>query len=297
MSFYKFKFLARAIILIIFSGLFSNLCDISSKYLSFSVNIYQIVFLRYFFSFFILLSIYIFFFKKKVSINFSKIGNSRSILLFIAILLWCYGLKYVSIPIATTIAFTSPIIALILSKFFLSENVNLKDITIIICCFLGIILMFNPFGHEINKYLVLMVLSATLFGIVDCMNKNITSKESSYSSIFNISFWISSFSLLPAIYYWDQMTLSSVILSFLLGILNILVIYTLLESYKLLKLKSVLPWKYTEIFFSLYFSYLLFNESVKYLEIIGIILIIGSNLIGLLFFKKNGEKSIALLSN
>ncbi len=252
--------------------------DAITKHLIKNLPFWQIIFFRLFAGT-IMLSLLILF-NRKLSFKTSRLflHMARGGIFFIAISLWCFGLKYCALTSATLIAFTIPIFVLIFAQIFLKEKVNYKSWIATIICFIGIIIISNPANLKFNPYMLYFIISTMLFAILDIINKKSVSKESIITVLLYSSLFASVFTFIPAIKNWISITQNEFLLLIALAIGGNLILYFLLKSFSLVNASFVAPLRYFEVVISTFGGYLLFNEMPDIYTLMGACLIIPATL-------------------
>ncbi|MFO1130207.1 MAG: DMT family transporter [Rickettsiales bacterium] len=165
----------------IFFFLLSIFCgalnDILAKYLCSNLHATQISFLRFLFSFLTLIPVLFFYGKSSLVTQNFKVHIYRSLLLFLGMLTWIFGLNYVKISTATVMSFSIPIFTLCFGAIFLKEKIIWQRWLVAILGFIGIFITLGSTSDDFNIMSLIFILSACIFACLDIINKIYISKE------------------------------------------------------------------------------------------------------------------------
>ena len=255
-------------------SMFSNVGnDIISKYIK--LHFFEITFFRFFFASILLIPIMFYKSKKFLSDNI-QIHLARGIILFLATMSWTYGLSTTPIATATIIGCSIPLIILVLSIIFLKEKVTWQRWVVVLGGLLGITITLNPSSNEFDNQILILLISALLFSILDIINKKIVSKKSIWTMLLYSSSIVSVLSFVPMTFYWELPNNFELLLLFILGINSNLVLFFILKAFLLSDVSALAPYRYLELFISGIGSYLIFQELPQNNILYGGIIIISS---------------------
>lgn len=252
--------------------------DMLQKYLTSSLNSYQVVFFRFLFSCLTLLPFGIYQGKKAFLTSRPLLHVARGFLLFAAISFWCYGLSIGNISSAVVTNFSIPIIVLILAKFFLNEKIGLVRWVATLIGFFGVIINFNPSAGNFDASSIVILISSICFATLDILNKKFVVEESMFAMLFYSSLFTLGFSLVPTYIYWQTPSLFDIRLLMLLGIGANLLLYFLLKSFSYIDASAASPYRYLELVITASFAYMVFGEIPTYHSLIAACIIIPSTL-------------------
>lgn len=252
--------------------------DVISKYTGLNLSSFEVAFFRFLFG---AITILPFAFYKKAgtlkTTNFS-IHILRGALLLIGIVSWTYGLTTSLVTTATVISFSIPVFTLILAVFFLKENIIWQRWFVTLIAFIGIIITLKPHSNNFNPKVLVFILAALSFAMLDIINKKFIIKESMISMLFYSSFFTSIFSAPLALYYWQTPSTNELFLLFLLGASSNLILFFILKAFSLADATALAPYRYLELLISSIASFLVFSEIPDKSTIYGALVIIPSTL-------------------
>lgn len=262
----------------IVSLLVSSGNDIITKYLSGSLSVYQVVFIRFMFGTLVLLP-FMFYYKGSFRTKVIGVQFMRGVLLFGGMLLWCKGLTLVKVSTATVINFTIPVFVLILAATFLKERFNWIRFLATIFSVIGIAVVLSPVSSDFNVLSLLLVCSALMFASLDVINKKFISNEGMLVMLFYSSFFTMCLSVIPAYNTWVVPEAMDWFLFAVLGVGANLILYCLLKSFEMVEASFVAPYRYLEFIFSAAMGYIFFAEIPDKSTLYGAIVIIVSTMV------------------
>ena len=273
-----------------FSGfLFLVSMDSVIKILGETYSVLQLLFLNALFSLMPLL----FFICKNHGIHFYKNQNYtfqfiRGIVHTIGFLFVLKGVLLLPLSVVYPVLFTSPLMLLVMSHFFLSDNINIVRVLAILTGFLGVVISAEPFGTNIVSILgvVFVFLGAFCIAITHLITRKYNYLTSSYSAAF-FSMVVSVVVFLFSInFHFEYMTLSDLLLSMLGGVFAGLGISAVIYGSRTLPSSVFGLTSYVQIIFGVLLGWIIFKQLPTFYNYIGIIIVIAAGFI-LFYFDKS----------
>ena len=273
-----------------FSGfLFLVSMDSVIKILGETYSVLQLLFLNALFSLIPLL----FFIYKNHGIHFYKNQNYtfqfiRGIVHTIGFLFVLKGVLLLPLSVVYPVLFTSPLMLLVMSHFFLSDNINIVRVLAILTGFLGVVISAEPFGTNIVSILgvVFVFLGAFCIAITHLITRKYNYLTSSYSAAF-FSMVVSVVVFLFSInFHLEYMTLSDLLLSMLGGVFAGLGISAVIYGSRNLPSSVFGLTSYVQIIFGVLLGWIIFRQLPTLSNYIGIIIVIAAGFI-LFYFDKS----------
>ncbi len=273
-----------------FSGfLFLVSMDSVIKILGETYPVLQLLFLNALFSLIPLL----FFIYKNHGIHFYKNQNYifqfiRGIVHTIGFLFVLKGVLLLPLSVVYPVLFTSPLMLLVMSHFFLSDNINIVRVLAILIGFLGVVISAEPFGTNIVSILgvVFVFLGAFCIAITHLITRKYNYLTSSYSAAF-FSMVVSVLVFLFSInFHFEYMTLSDLLLSMLGGVFAGLGISAVIYGSRTLPSSVFGLTSYVQIIFGVLLGWIIFRQLPTFYNYIGIIIVIAAGFI-LFYFDKS----------
>jgi len=251
------------------------------KVLGSEYPILQLLFLNAFFSLIPLT----FFVIKNHSISFFK--NQHYVFQITRGLVHTLGFLLVLMGVVYPVLFSSPLMLLVLSHFFLSDNINLVRILAILLGFFGVIISAEPFGSGSVSLMGVLLVFAGAFCIA--LTNLITRKFMHLSSSFEASFFsmvISVIVFLMAMKFdFVYMSLNHLALSLFGGIIAGLGITAIVYGSRMLPATIYGMTSYFQLIYGVVFGWFVFQQLPTLFNYIGIVFVIIAGI--LLFFFDN----------
>jgi drug/metabolite transporter (DMT)-like permease len=250
--------------------------------------ILQLLFLNAFFSlipltFFVIKNHNIAFFKNQ-HYGFQTIRGLVHSLGFLLVLM---GVIKLPLSVVYPVLFSSPLMLLVLSHFYLSDNINLVRIVAILLGFCGVIISAEPFGSgSVSLVGVLLV-----FGGAFCiaLTNLITRKFMHLSSSFEASFFSMIISVIVFLFAMKfefvYMTINHLALSVFGGIIAGLGITAIVYGSRMLPASIYGMTSYFQLIYGVVLGWFVFQQLPTIFNYIGIVFVIIAGL--LLFFFDN----------
>jgi len=251
-----------------------SLLDTIQKTVVIYHSIFQILFLKYFFTLFLSVTESV---RKKNKIFYKtkkiRLQITRSILSIIESGCFVLSFRYLSLADAHSIGSLTPIIVVTLSAVLLREQVNFKTWIAIFFGFLGVLIIMRP-GLSIFDPKSLIPLGAAFFlGLYQIITRKVSEYDSSETSLFYTSIVgivLMSF-LMP--FFWYPMQAFSYILFLGIGIFFSLGIYFQIIALSFAKASVVQPFHYTLILWAIILGYIFYKDIPDIFTIVGALII------------------------
>lgn len=270
----------KGILWFLLSLIASNFNDLVVKNISPKFPVMEIVFLKFLFGVLFLLP---FIMKRRRFSTPRKhkriiLHSIRGLIFFSGISLWCYGLKFLPITIATVLSFTVPLFTLPLSYVFLKESVTWARWGSSLMGFLGITIIVIPSIYDFSWIAFTLIISSFLFAVLDIINKKFIDQNDIIGMLFWSALITACLSMIPTYWVWEMPTLHQVCLLAVSGMGANLVIYCLLKAFVYIEASALAPFHYLEFPLSLLTAFIFFQEIPSWYTILGASIIIVSML-------------------
>ena len=198
------------------------------------------------------------------------------------------GILKLPLSVVYPVLFSSPLMLLIMSHFFLNENINIIRILAIIIGFFGVLISAEPFGSNVVSIIGILLVFIGAFCIA--LTNLITRKYSALSSSFSASFFsmvISVIAFLFAIKFsFMPMTFVDLLLSMLGGIIAGLGISSIVYGSRMLPASIYGMTSYFQLIYGVLFGWIIFQQLPTMFNYIGIILVFSAGIILFAFDKQ-----------
>lgn len=268
----------------------SSINDIISKYTGQCIHCYEVTFFRFLFGTITLIPFIMYYGMDSLKTSRPMVHIFRGFLLFLGIAGWTYGLGLAPVTTATVVSFTIPIFVLVLGVFFLKEHIIWQRWLVTIVAFAGLVITLDPSASDFNPEVIVFVIAAVGFAILDIINKKFVIKETMISMLFYSAIITAIFSIPFTIHHWVTPSLYDLFLLFLLGANANLILFFLLKAFSYADATAVAPYRYLELILSAMIAYLVLEELPKESTIYGALVVIPSTLFIIYSEKKEIDK-------
>jgi drug/metabolite transporter (DMT)-like permease len=269
----------KAIILNASAWMIVPVMDALAKHLSFSMDVFQIAWARYFFSALFTLSLMIIFYRKTLVWSKNpKLQLVRGFVLAFSTLCFFYAISIISLPKALTLAFVAPITCTAFSPIFLKEKVGIRRWSAVLVGFLGALIVIRPGFIEVNLATLAAVSCGICYGFYFIITRKLSTSDNSlltllFTSVVGLAI-ISLF--LPSV--WVNPTLNQWIMMGLIGLIASVAHLFIILSLKYADASKLAPLGYTEIITNIIISYYFFHELPDNWTYLGLFIIVLSGL-------------------
>ena len=263
------------------------------KILGETYPVLQLLFLNALFSliplFFFICKYHGFRFYKNQNYSFQTI---RGIVHTIGFLFVLKGVLLLPLSVVYPVLFTSPLMLLVMSHFFLSDNINLIRVLAILTGFLGVVISAEPFGtNEVSLLGVFFVfLGAFCIAITHLITRKYNHLTSSYSAAFFsmvVSVIIFIFSMK---FHFEMMTFSDLMVSLLGGMFAGIGISAVIYGSQTLPSSVFGLTSYVQIIFGVLLGWFVFKQLPTLYNYIGILIVISAGIM-LFYFDRSSKNS------
>ncbi|UIP91812.1 DMT family transporter [Wolbachia pipientis] len=275
---YRLRAYLFGVIWFILSLLSSVANDTISKYLSLHLQSFEIIFFRFLFTTITLVPFMFYYGIETFKTSQISTQITRGGLLFCGMTLWTYGLTVFPIVTATIISFSIPLFVILLAIPLLNENIIWQRWIVTVIGFVGIAITTKAHSEDFNPKILIFIVSALIFAILDILNKKLVIKESVISMLFYSALTTTIFSTPPLLFYWHMPSLLELVLLLILGISSNLILFFMLKAFALIDATALAPYRYIELIISAIVTYVIFNELPDKSALYGTLILIPSTL-------------------
>ena len=251
-------------------------------------SVFQILFLKYFFTLFLSTGESL----RKKNINFYKTKNIklqilRSILSIIESGCFVLSFRYLTLADAHSIGSLTPVIVVALSAIILREKINIKTWIAIFFGFLGVLIIMRPGLSIFDQKSLIPLFAAFFLGLYQIITRKVSSYDPSETSLFYTSLvGIATMTFLIP-FFWQPMQSFSYLLFIGIGIFFSFGIYFQIIALSYAKASIVQPFHYTLILWAIIFGYIFYKDIPDIFTIIGASIITISGIYVLTTNKNN----------
>jgi drug/metabolite transporter (DMT)-like permease len=269
----------------IFAYLAFSLLDTIQKTLIIYYSVFQILFIKYFFTFFLS------FIESKRKKNFKfyltsnwKLQLLRSLLSILESGCFILAFRYLSLADAHSIGALTPIIVVVLSFIFLREKISPRIWFAVFLGFIGVLIIMRP-GITVFDPTSLIPLAAAFFlGLYQIVTRKVSSVDKNETSLFYAGIVGMFFMGFISYFYWEPISFDFILMFLGVGTLYSLGVYFQIVALSKARASMVQPFHYTLIFWSIIFGFMFYKDIPDLFTITGAIVIIISGIY--IFIKK-----------
>lgn len=230
--------------------------------------------------------------------GFTSLKTSRPMLqgirtLVAILLINCNFYAFTQLPVAdvTAIGFSRSLFLALLAVPFLAEKFTPHRILALVFGFIGILLITKP-GQGTFQGVVLIALAGTALGAaMMILIRKLTATDSNIAMMTYPALGIVISTSIPTFMFWIQPTGHEFMLLLAMSFLGIIGQWCMIQAFRMGEATAVAPAGYTRIIFATFVGYWFFAELPDTFSIIGIIIVIGSNLF-LIFKEGRASKTV-----
>jgi drug/metabolite transporter (DMT)-like permease len=269
----------------IFAYLAFSLLDTIQKTLIIYYSVFQILFIKYFFTFFLSLIES----KRKKNFKFYLTSNwklqlLRSLLSILESGCFILAFRYLSLADAHSIGALTPIVVVVLSYIFLREKISPRIWFAVFIGFIGVLIVMRP-GLTVFDPTSLIPLAAAFFlGLYQIVTRKVSAVDKNETSLFYagiVGMFLMGF---ISFFYWKPISVDFILMFLGVGALYSSGVYFQIVALSKARASIVQPFHYTLIFWSIIFGFLFYKDIPDLFTITGAVVIIISGVY--IFIKK-----------
>ena len=269
----------------IFAYLAFSLLDTIQKTLIIYYSVFQILFIKYFFTFFLSLIES----KRKKNFKFYLTSNwklqlLRSLLSILESGCFILAFRYLSLADAHSIGALTPIVVVVLSYIFLREKISPRIWFAVFIGFIGVLIVMRP-GLTVFDPASLIPLAAAFFlGLYQIVTRKVSAVDKNETSLFYagiVGMFLMGF---ISFFYWKPISVDFILMFLGVGALYSSGVYFQIVALSKARASIVQPFHYTLIFWSIIFGFIFYKDIPDLFTITGAVVIIISGVY--IFIKK-----------
>jgi len=248
------------------------------RYLSSDYHILQITFMH---NAVALLIVIPFMFKNRVEAFYTtKLPYHilRALLGACSLAMYFYAFTVIPLTQARGIALAGPLVSTLFAMLFLKERPGWYRNTALVTGFGGAVLIIRPATDDFSYVSMLVVGALILWAIIDVIIKGLSKTESTRTQSFYLLFFMSLFTAPLAIYYWKTPTdIQDWMLFASTGIIFLLNVNVFYRAISLADVTAILPFDFMGMVFTIIIAFLVFDEKVAFMTLMGAVIIVVSS--------------------
>lgn len=203
----------------------------------------------------------------------------RSVLMFCCTCMFFLAVRYIEVPIASAINFTSPIIVTALAVPFLGEKVGIRRWIAVLVGFCGALVIIRPGGAESHWAMFLVIGTAFFYAVYQVLTRKYASSDSAETSITYIALIgaLMTTVALPFDYRLPTSALDYGLFT-LIGFLGGLGHFLVIKAFRLGEASLLSPLNYGQLLMATLLTFLIFGTLPDAVTWLGAGIIVGSGL-------------------
>ena len=267
---------------------FATICfagiDTSGKWLVQTLPILEVVWLRFFIH---TISSSIFLMPRYgwqiFKVTNYKLQIIRALMLGAMTALNFAALQYLQLAQTGAVQFAVPIIIAVLSSILLKDHLPLKNWIAIIIGFLGVLVIFNPIGHEFHPALFLALLNVIIYAFFNILTRKMAASDHPGTTQL-MSALGPTILLFPFVIFNWQTPHNYIDWVFVIavGMFGFLGHFCLALSYRYANANVLSPFFYQQIIYMTILGWIIFHQTPQFSVIIGAFIVVASGMFLLL---------------
>lgn len=188
-------------------------------------------------------------------------------------------LQYLQLAVTSSIFFSVPIIVAVLALPMLHERLDLARWIAILCGFLGVLVIVQPFGQDFHPAMFIAIANAVLYALFNMITRMLaavdTPEATQFLSALGATVGLAPFALLAWEAPHDALEW---LVAGLLGVLGGLGHYLLALAHRYAPATVLAPFVYQQVVYMALFGYLVFGDVPGTPVLVGAAIVVGSGL-------------------
>lgn len=236
-----------------------------------------------------------FIYLKKQRIN--QWGNQKQLLIYRGIvgvtsmILFFWGVHYISVGSAVTLRYIAPLFAGLLAVIYLKEAIKPLQWLFFISAFFGVYLIKNYDASGSNFGVFLVLLAAFFSAVVYILISKIGNKDHPVVVVHYFMLIATLVGGVGSLFFWRSPSLYKLILLLSLGIFGFFGQLYMTKAFQNAEAHMVAPFKYVEVIFTMLFGVFILHENYELLHIVGTFLVIVSLVFNVLYKTRLNKKT------
>ncbi|USD43772.1 DMT family transporter [Vibrio sp. SCSIO 43135] len=213
-----------------------------------------------------------------------KLHTFRILGAFVALYFGFVTVSNIPLADATALGFTQVLFVAAISRMFLAEQVSTSRLFTIIVGFIGVMLVVQPsFEQSSLTYTLLGLLSALGAAVAVICVRKVAQTEPRITLLAYQAIFVGLIALVPSLLNWTWPTLEQMVLLVCVGAISSVAQWIGITAYKYGEANVVANVEYAKIIYSVLFGYWLFAEIPNIVALTGIVVLILSAVLPILF--------------
>ena len=191
-------------------------------------------------------------------------------------LMWFSALAVLPVGEAVALNFTAPLFATMMAPFVLHEVVRARRWTACALGFIGVLIMLRPGVEAISSGALLSIGSAATIACNMMIIRIVSQTDNTRTVVLTFSFYLSLFTLPPALFVWQTPSWEVLGAMALCGLLSTLAHLLLTRAMAIVEMSSIAPLDFVRLLFAAGIGFIWFSEVPDIWSAVGAVVIAGS---------------------
>ncbi len=192
---------------------------------------------------------------------------------------WLTGLQFIALPTAATLAWTSPIMVTLLGILILRESAAISRWLPVLMGFGGVLCVTQPWGTQWNLLLLLPLGAALASASRELSTRFIDRSLHPLQIAFVTVVVVALGSAVISIFQWQSISFTMAGGILVSALLVSAAFPLLISAVRLGEISFISPFFFTAIPFSIVLGYLFWGDTLNFLAMVGVLVIIGAGLL------------------
>ena len=200
----------------------------------------------------------------------------RGVLSAAGTLMWFSALAVLAVGEAVALNFTAPLFATMMAPFVLHEVVRARRWTACILGFVGVLIMLRPGVEAVSLGALLSIGSAMTIACNMMLIRILSQQDDTRTVVLTFSFFLSLFTLPPALFVWQTPSWEVLGALVLCGLLATAAHLLLTRAMSIAEMSAIAPLDFVRLLFAAAIGFIWFAEVPDIWTAVGAIVIAGS---------------------
>lgn len=206
---------------------------------------------------------------------------------------WFYCVATLPLNQATALSFTAPIFSTLFAVLLLKEKADARHWLAMLVGFVGVLIILRPAGGDFSLQSLFVLFTTSIWAITGMFIKSLTGSESPLRIVFFMVFFMSLWSLPPALYHWQMPDAHGWFFIAIIALTSFSMQWCLAKAYSLSDVVKLTPFDFSRLVFTACFAYIAFGETTDWYTWLGAAVIVGSVLLNARRDAKSSEQLVA----
>lgn len=184
----------------------------------------------------------------------------RGLLGFIGIATWFYGLSVVPLAEATALNFLATVFTSAFAVLFLGETMSARRWMALTLGFAGAFAVLRPGVEAVSLGAAIIILSSALWAVTLIILKRLSATDGSITIVFVLYFFLSLFSLVPALLHWHGPSFAALGWLSLMALVGVIGHLSMTKAFQLADASALMPIDFTRLVWASAIGYIAFAE-------------------------------------